>query len=259
MRETNATVLLNHKAARLRKETGNPNLVSKTDLRQKPGELLLHAVQRPTKLLIFSPIVLFLSLYCALVFGLIFLLFTTFPAVFEDQYSFTAGTSGLAYLGLGIGMFIGITLFALLSDKLVGKTGLAKPEDRLTVMVWFSPLIPIGFFWYGWSTQEKTHWIVPILGTSLVGFGSLFVIMPAQIYLVDAFGAEGAASALAALTTVRTLFATFLALAGPPMYGSLGYGWGNSLLGFLCLAFSPVPLLFLRYGEWLREHFVINF
>lgn len=58
---------------------------------------------RPTRLLLFSPIVTLLSLFCAVVFSLIYLLFTTFPAVFEEQYGFSVEISGLAYLGLGIG------------------------------------------------------------------------------------------------------------------------------------------------------------
>ena len=33
---------------------------------------------------------------------------------------------------------------------------------------WF---IPVGLFWYGWSTQEKIHWIVPIIGTGWIGVG----------------------------------------------------------------------------------------
>ena len=82
--------------------------------------------------------------------------------------------------------------------------------------------------------------------------------MPVQIYLVDAFGPQAAASAIAANLVVRNLFGTFLALAAPPLYERLGLGWGNSLLGFICLAFTPVPWLFYRYGEFLRTRFAVK-
>ena len=36
------------------------------------------------------------------------------------------------------------------------------------------------------------------------------------------------------------------------MYNSLNYGWGNSLSGFIALAFIPAPVLFYKYGERLR-------
>ena len=160
MRETNARVLLERKTDRLRKETGNSKLTSRADLRQTPHDMLLRAIMLPTKMLIFSPIVLFLSLYVAMVFGLIFLLFATFPAVFEEQYRFSAGVAGLAYLGLGIGMVFGLILFGLLSDKLLGQEkggAVARPEQRLILMKWFAPIIPLGCFLYGWSAYYKTH------------------------------------------------------------------------------------------------------
>ena len=261
MRETNATVLLNWKAAKLRKETGNPHLVSKTDLKFSASQLLVRAVLRPSKMLIFSPIVLLLSLFCAFVFGLIQLLFTTFPSVFEHAYGFGPGIAGLSYLGLGFGFILGLVLFAVLSDKLLHqKPGgeVAIPELRLPLMVWFSPLIPVGIFWYGWSAQQHAHWIVPILGTFFIGLGSLFIIMPAQLYLVDVFGSEAAASALAANLMLRNLFGAFFVFVAPPLYAHLGLGWGNSVLAFLCMGFAPIPFLFSRYGETLRKRFPVD-
>ena len=259
LRETNAAVLLGWKAARLRKETGNTALVSEMDRNIGPRQLFLRAITRPTKLLILSPIVLLLSLLSAFVFGLLFLLFTTFPAVFEQQYQFSAGVSGLSYLGVGIGMAVSLGAFAALSDKMHKAQGDSPPpEGRLKPMVWVMPIVPVGIFWYGWAASQQAHWIVPILGTSLFGFGVLWVIMPPQLYLVDAFGSEAAASALAANTILRLLFAAFIPLAGPSLYTDLGLGWGNSLLGFIGVAFLPVPLFFTRHGAWLRERFAVK-
>jgi MFS family permease len=252
-------VLLGWKATRLRKETGNTTLVSKMDRGLTPSQLFLRAITRPTKLLILSPIVLLLSLLCAFVFGLLFMLFTTFPTVFEEQYHFSAGVSGLAYLGVGIGMAVSLGVYATVSDKLQNALGDSpKPEGRLKPMMWVMPAVPVGIFWYGWAAETQTHWIVPIIGTSFFGFGFLWVIMPTQLYLVDAFGPEAAASALAANVVVRLLFAAFIPLAGPSLYADLGLGWGNSVLGFIGLAFLPVPLLFYRYGGWLRERFAVE-
>ncbi|KAF2690948.1 MFS general substrate transporter [Lentithecium fluviatile CBS 122367] len=289
MRETYAPILLARKTSRLQKSTNNPNLRSKLDKGIPSNRLVLQSIQRPLKLLIFSPIVLLLSLYVAFTFGLTFILFTTFPIIFKQQYGFSAGTSGLAYLGLGVGFMLGMITFAALSDKILqakaakvgasrgsdivgndmelaqtGEPGEAeagpkyKPELRLFLMVCLTPVLPFGFFWYGWAAEEGTHWIVPILGTGLIGIGSLFVMMPAQTYLVDIYGSEAAASALAANTLIRSLFGAFLPLAGPDLYDSLGLGWGNSLLGFIALAFVPVPYLFYRYGERIRMRFPVR-
>lgn len=235
-------------------------LVSKLDLKMSPRELLVRSIVRPLKMVIFSPITLLLSLYGGLVFGLIFLLFTTFPSIFQGQYGFSTSTSGLAYLGLGIGMICGLAGFTVMSDRLLGPASkdVAKPERRLILMKWFAPVTPIGCFVYGWGAYYKTHWIVPEIGTFIVGFGVLFVLLPSQTYLVDAFGSRGAASAMAANTIIRSPFGAFLTFAAPPLYENLGLGWGNSVLGFIVLAFTPVPWLFYHYGEYLRTHFQVN-
>ncbi|KAF3480260.1 putative transporter [Arthroderma uncinatum] len=224
MRETNTAVLLQRKAEHMRKETGNLELVPRGSIvRETPRQMLLNAIIRPLKMLIFLPIVLLVSLYTGLMFGIVFLLFTTFPSVFHGVYGWDEGVSGLAYLGLGIGMMLGLVLFSILSDKLLGqkqKPGSsnsdAKPEQRLILMKWFGPITPLGCFIYGWSAYYHTHWIVPILGTGIIGLGSLFIVIPGQIYLVDCFGAQAAASALAANLLVRSPFGAFLVLAAPP-------------------------------------------
>lgn len=200
MRETSAVVILNRKAARLRKETGNIALISITDLGLTPMALFKRTLIRPLKLLLLSPIVLALSIFSALVFGLTFLLFTTFPLVFEEQYGFSSGLAGLSYLGLAIGMIFGVVLFSVLSDKILkkqAKGGEMKPEYRLPLMVYLMPVLPVGFFWYGWSAHERVHWIVPIIGTLFIGIGSLFVI-------VSIVGADFQSTTLSYLETSNT-------------------------------------------------------
>lgn len=100
MRESNGAVLLQRKAKKLMKETGDHKIVVRGSTGQTPRQLLVRAMIRPTRLLVLSPIVLLLSLYVAFVFGLVCLLYTTFPAVFEQQYGFSVQLSGLSYIGL---------------------------------------------------------------------------------------------------------------------------------------------------------------
>ncbi|KAJ5973076.1 MFS multidrug transporter, partial [Penicillium vulpinum] len=97
----------------------------------------------------------------------------------------------------------------------------------------------------GWTAYSKLHWIAPILGTSLIGFGCFFVITPAQLYLV--FRSEAAASPLEANNLPWYISSTFLPLAGRSMYSSLNYG----------LTFAPAPVLLYKYGERLRTNKVI--
>ncbi|KAI1170816.1 putative MFS transporter [Nemania sp. FL0916] len=260
LRETNPKILLERKAARLRTETGNLALRSKLTHPHSisPKQVLIGALGRPTKLLIKSPILLVMSLFVAFIFGTTYLLFTTFPDVFEGQYGFTVATSGLTYLGLGVALFVALIINRTYGERVRAARMKAdgvtqpRPEYRLLFMICFSPCVGLGLFIYGWTAFYRVHWIVPIIGTFVIGIGAFFVLVPSQLYLVDLFGSAGAASALGANNLTRFLASTFLPLAGPRLYATLGYGWGNTLLGFLALAFVPAPVLFYKYGERLR-------
>jgi len=68
---------------------------------------------------------------------------------------------------------------------------------------------------------------------------------------VDAY-TRYAASAIAANTLLRSILGSMVPLFGYKMYESLGLGWGNSLLGFIAIAFLPLPVLFYKFGERIR-------
>jgi MFS family permease len=255
LRETYEPVLLLKRTRRLQKETGNTQLRSKLDQGIPMSEYFKRALIRPSKMLVFSPIVLLLSIYMAVVYGYLYLLFTTLTDVFETTYHFSQGEVGLSFLGIGIGSMIGLIIFGALSDRIMKRMsakGEMKPEYRLPPLIPGSLVIPIGLFWYGWSADKHVHWIVPIIGTMWVGLGLLATFMPIQTYLVDAYHIH-AASAIAANTVLRSLVGAFLPLAGPSMYAALGLGWGNSLLAFIGLALSPLSWIFYRYGEQIRK------
>ncbi|KAJ5314042.1 uncharacterized protein N7443_000926 [Penicillium atrosanguineum] len=264
VRESYAPTLLARKTKKLQKETGNMKLRSVLDTGRTPRDLFLFSIVRPTKMLFLSPIVFLLSLYVAVIYGYLYLLFTTISDVFETQYGFSQGSVGLSYLGIGIGSLIGLVVLGATSDRILKhlseKNGVKKPEYRLPAMIPGSFFVPVALFMYGWTAYYKTHWIVPIIGTSFLGVGMLIAFMTVSTYLVDAFTIY-AASAMAANTVFRSLAGALLPLAGPQMYATLGLGWGNSLLGFIALAMCPLPIIFYVYGERIRtsKRFQIQF
>jgi len=257
-RETYHPTILARKTARLRKETGNPNLRSKLDSDLPPKEVVIRSIVRPMKMLFFSPIVLLMAIYVAINYGIMYLFFTTMTFVFEGQYHFSSGSVGLSYLGIGIGLMVGMGYVGRASDVYIKRAqakGAATPENRLELPLTVpgAVLLPIGVFIYGWTTDKHVHWIVPIIGTAFVGLGNLTGMMTIQTYLVDAFTVH-AASAIAANTVLRSVFGAFLPLAGLDMFDALGLGWGNSLLGFIALAMIPVPVFFRLRGERIRTN-----
>ena len=147
LRETYPPVLLGRKAKKLRKETGNQDLRSKLDPKLTPTQRFKLAIIRPAKLLFLSPIVLALSTFIAVVYGYLYLLFTTITNVFEGVYHFSAGNVGLTYLGIGVGCFVGLFIFGMASDRIMkskSAAGEMKPEYRLPPMIPGAWAIPIG-------------------------------------------------------------------------------------------------------------------
>jgi len=185
LKETYAPVILEKRTARLRKETGNPNLRSKYDgvSQITVAERFKVAALRPMKLLIFTPIVSLMSLYIAVTYGILYLLFTTFSFVYAQQYGFDEGASGTTFLPAGIGMMLGVAVFGLMSDVVVKKNNAAgiehRPEARLMprFVLPAGLLLPVGLFMYGWTVYYNIHWIVPMLGVLLFSFGLMGIMV----------------------------------------------------------------------------------
>lgn len=83
------------------------------------------------------------------------------------------------------------------------------------------------------------------------GVGFVLVFVALINYLADAYGIF-AASAMAATSCSRSIFGAVLPFAGLPMYNKLGIAWASSLLGFLSLAMTVVPFIFIGYGDRIR-------
>lgn len=254
LRETYAPVLRMRLAARLADpEKPTPRL-------QQPHESLLGYLwinlKRPVILLFRSSICFMLSLYMAFQYGIYYLMFTTFTDFFSKTYGFNAGIGGLAYIGLGVGFFMSTAFCARFADQnynhLAEKNGgIGKPEMRVPALFIGSLFIPVGLFWYGWSAQAQLHWIMPIIGTGIFGFGMMATFLPIQLYLVDTF--SYAASALAAASLFRSLLGFAFPLFGAQMYNALGQGGGNSLLaGFAIVIGCPFPVWLYYRGEQMR-------
>lgn len=147
LRETYPPTLLKRKTQKLRKETGNQSLISKLDTGLAPKALFKLSIVRPARMLVLSPIVLALSVLMAVVYGYLYLLFTTLTEVFEERYHFSPGSVGLTFLGIGIGSLIGVFAFGIASDRIMkikSAAGEMKPEYRLPPMIPGAFTIPVG-------------------------------------------------------------------------------------------------------------------
>ena len=90
---------------------------------------------RPITLNFTEPMVFLLNLYIALIYGLLYIWFESFPLVFEGIYGFGLGLSGVAFVGILVGAIITIPFFFLYlrmyTEPQFNKNGELKPEKRL--------------------------------------------------------------------------------------------------------------------------------
>lgn len=54
-------------------------------------------------------------------------------------------------------------------------------------------------------------------------------------------------------TFARATFGAGFPMFAGSMYKGLGVGWATSVLGFVCVALIPFPIIFWYYGEKIRS------
>ena len=261
--ETYAPVLLRKRAAALSKKTGKV-YKSKIEVdkgKQTIGQAFKIAISRPWILLFKEPIVLLLSIYMAIVYGTLYMMFAAFPIVFQQNRGWSEGIGGLAFLGVAVGMFAAV-IYTIPDNnryKRAEAAAIAKgeigapPEARLPPAMIGSICIPIGLFIFAWTNYPSIHWIVCIIFTAPFGFGMVLVFLSIMNFLIDAYTIY-AASVLAANSVLRSAFGAVFPLFTTYMYNNLGIHWASSIPAFLALACVPFPFLFYKYGPKIRRN-----
>ncbi|KAK7446223.1 hypothetical protein CaCOL14_006611 [Colletotrichum acutatum] len=255
--ETYAPVLLRRRADKLAKITGK-NYISKYEAhapRKTAVEQFKVALSRPWILLFREPIVLLTSIYMAIVYGTLYMLFAAFPIVFQRGRGWSPGVGGLAFLGVAVGMVFAVVYTGFDSRRYLKASaahgGFAPPEARLPPAMVGACLLPIGLFWFAWTNGPEIHWVVSIIASGFFAAGLVLVFLSLLNYLVDSY-VIFAASVLAANSVMRSLFGAAFPLFTTQMYENLGIHWASSIPAFLALACLPVPFLFYKFGPAIR-------
>lgn len=155
VKETYAPAILRAKAAKKRKETSDPRYHSRYDDKKSFWPLLKENLYRPFSMAFNEPICIFWDVYIALVYGVLYLCFVSYPIVFGDLRGWTPGLVGLGYMGIGIGGIIVIASEPLIrrminSHKKDPATGKPYPEAMVSMVVIAAVLCPIGEMIFAW-------------------------------------------------------------------------------------------------------------
>ncbi|KAE8352449.1 major facilitator superfamily domain-containing protein [Aspergillus coremiiformis] len=257
MKETYGPIILQKKAARLRKETNDPYW-SRYDQKASLGEILKVNLGRPFVMAVTEPICIFWNIYIAIVYGILYLCFTAYPIVFREIRGWSLGLSGLAFLGIGTGCVTTIACEPLIrrminSHKVDPETGKVPPEAMVSIVCICAILIPAGELWFAWTcVPASIHWIVPILAGIPFGAGNTGVFIYASNYLSYSYGVY-AASAMAGNSVIRSILGGVMPLVGTYLYAGIGPNWSGTLLGLTEVAIIPIPFVFYKYGYKIRR------
>ncbi|EJF62434.1 MFS general substrate transporter [Dichomitus squalens LYAD-421 SS1] len=257
--ETFGPVLLRRRARRLTKASGRAVLfVSRFDINRSVSlsAVLKRDMGRPFYFLFTEPIVLLLAIYIAIAYATLYAFFAAYPIVFQERRGFSEGEGGLAFLGIGVGNLLGISL-APIQNKLYWRAmdrndGRTVPEARLYLPMVGGIFLPISLFWFAWTSDPPIPWIVPVLAGIPFGFSCAIIMQGLTQYLMDAYSIY-CASAIASTVILRSVVAAIFPLISPALYHNLGDAWACSVFAFLASACMPVPFLFYKYGAWVRS------
>ena len=253
--ETYGPVLLLKKAKRLSNANGKAYIsVLEKGGHKTPSEVFRRAIFRPWVFLFREPIVLVGSTYMAIIYGTVYMFLGAMPIVYNEGRGWSEGTGGLAFLGILVGIILGLAYAIYDNHARYLKLSLAKtatPEARLPPAIIGALALPVGMFAFGWTTFPSIHWSVSIVLSAPFGFGCVLVILPVINYLIDSYTIY-AASVLAAAAIFRSILGAVFPLFTSRMYHNLGIQWATSVPAFLTLACVPFPLIMYRYGKPLR-------
>ncbi|KAL5116646.1 hypothetical protein ACEQ8H_005395 [Pleosporales sp. CAS-2024a] len=257
MKETYKPIILEQRARKLGMTP--PRVPTKS---QSVVKVLATRILRPFHMLYTEPVVFFFSIYTAFAFGVLFLLFAAIPYIFLGApYHFTVSQAGFAFIPVGVGVLLGVvtcitvdrTLYQKQHRKTMREGGThAMPEHRLYSAMLGSSGIVLGLFWLGWCAGTGQHWAACLAGAIPFAWGNICLFTSAALYLVDVYGPQNGASAMAANGISRYGMGAVFPLFAVQMYEALGIAWATSLLGFLALFMLPIPWAFFKWGPKIR-------
>ena len=198
--ETYAPIILKRRAARLRKETGDPNIMTEQETHKLTlREIVKTSLIRPITMILAEPVLDLMCMYVVLICAMLYAFFAAYPVIFGELYNYNDGQIGLMFIPIIIG-----ARFALIAtpqfEKRFRKTCSLRaptPEDRILGAIFGTPFIPISLFILGATSFKHIPWIGPASSGLAFGFGMVLCYYSVNNYIIDSYQ-QYAASALAA-------------------------------------------------------------
>ena len=206
--ETYAPVLMQRRAKKLRYQTKNWAFHSKLDEQQVDLKAIATKyLARPFKMLFLEPILVLITMYMALVYGIIYLFFEAYPIAFSEIRGWSEGVGALPFLAITVGVILGGCVVAYTSKtryaRKLKQTGRVVPEERLIPMIIGGAVFPVGMLWFAWTSSKDINPWPQIIAGVPIGMGVLLIFLQGFNYIIDVY-LMNANSAIAANTLIRS-------------------------------------------------------
>lgn len=186
--ETSAEYIIAQRAKRIRKKTGDGSFLSKIESRTEKKnwvKILSYHLTMPFRITILDPSVGFINLYTALVYGVYYSFFESFPLVYIGTYHFSIGIMGAVFTSIIIGALIALVIYSALVyfiyEPYTMTKGIGSPEYRLVPGIFAAALIPPGMFIFGYASKADITWVAPTVGIALYAAVSYIVSVSSRI------------------------------------------------------------------------------
>jgi MFS family permease len=218
------------------------------------AKMISVSLTRPLHMLLTESVVFWFSLWVSFSWAILYLQFGAIPLVFRVTHNFDLQQTGAVFAAVMVGGIIS-TVLSIYQEKLAlryfpDKVS-ATPEGRLFFACVESALMPIGLFWFGWTSYSDIHWIVPAIAVAVATMGIFSIYLATFNYLADIYH-KYASSAIAAQSMCRNLLGGAFPLVTVQMYNRLGFPGASSLLGGLAVVLTAVPWVLILFGPKIR-------
>ncbi|CAI4220167.1 unnamed protein product [Parascedosporium putredinis] len=110
----------------------------------------------------------------------------------KESYNFTPLQTGLVYISPFVGGLFGTAVAGKLSDVIVQAMaarngGLYEPEFRLVMALPIAISTVLGLIGFGWSAEERDHWMVPTAFFGIISFGCSLGSTTSITFCVDSY------------------------------------------------------------------------
>lgn len=252
--ETYAPLILKKRAAKLRKETGNPNIITEQE-KNKPSlsDIIRINLIRPITMIMTEPVLDLMCIYVMLIYSMLYAFFFAYPVIFGKLYNYNDGQIGLMFIPILIGAGFALLITPVLEKdfKRICAQRTPTPEDRLKAAMFGAPFVPIALFILGATSYKHIIWVGPASSGLAFGFGMVLCYYGVNAYIIDSYQ-KYAASALAAKVFLRSGGGAAFPLFITQMYNRLGLQWASWLLAFIGVAMVFIPYSFYFFGAQLR-------